>query len=127
MTDSPASTGHIVPSMYIGQPDYVLTVSDEHAESFDIMASVDGKPIITGHRFGPPASGGNDPRDDPGRLASVFGAFLGAAMDSANYALAYPQYAEDGIWDGWTIHDSDADLSDLADACSQYGDEESAC
>lgn len=119
MTDESSIT---VPATYIGQSDYVLTY-DEHAEPFEIAASVDGRLIITGHDFRPPASGCFDPRDDPHRLASTFGAFLGAEVERVDYAERFPQYAEDGDpFDGWTIHDADADLDSLADACSMFGE-----
>lgn len=126
MTDTPASTGVIVPALYIGQADYVLTF-DEHAEPFDITASVDGRPIITGHGFRGPAMG-TDPRDSPADLVGMFGAFLAHEIERAEFIDHYPHTGEDSDpFDAWTIHDSDADLSSLADACSLYGDEDSAC
>ncbi len=115
-----------VPAIYIGETDYVLSVPDEHehAARYDITASRDGKPVITGYGFAPPASGGNDPRDDPRTLVAVFGSFLGAEVERAAYALAFPQYADadDPPFDSWTIHDADADLGNLADACALHAD-----
>ncbi len=105
-----------VPAIYTGESAYyVLTVSDEISEVFDITASRDGRPIITGHDFRGPQCG-TDPRDDTAeRFAAMFGAFLGAAIEeeTAN---------QDGL-DNWTIRDQDADLSTLVDACDMFGEQ----
>ncbi len=100
-----------VPALYIGQSDYVLTVSDEISEVFDITASRDGKPIITGHGFRGPECG-VDPRDDsPERFAAMFGAFLAGHLESPESP------------DSWTIYDNGPDLASLADACAIYGED----
>lgn len=104
-----------VPALYIGQSDYVLTVSDDVAEVFNVTASRDGKPIVTGHGFRGPQIG-TDPRDDtPQAFAAMFGAFVGH----------YAETLDDP--DGWTVHDPEADLDELSDACSTYAEECPEC